>query len=66
MPTVSRKTFVSPLAGQRGVIAISAAVMMLALIAFLALTVDAGRLFLTKRTLQKQADLAALETALMY
>lgn len=66
MPTVSRKTFISPPAGQRGVIAISAAVMMLALIAFLALTVDAGRLFLTKRTLQKQADLAALETALMY
>ncbi len=51
---------------QRGVIAISAAVMMLALFSFLALTVDTGRLFLIKRTMQKQSDLAALETALLY
>ena len=51
---------------QRGVIAITSAVMMIALLAFLAITVDTGRLFLEKRTIQSQADLAALETARLY
>ncbi|WP_372860680.1 pilus assembly protein TadG-related protein [Spongiibacter sp.] len=51
---------------QSGVIAVMAAVTMTAMVMFLALTVDTGRLFLEKRTLQKQADLAALETALVY
>ena len=51
---------------QRGVIAIASAVMMIALLAFLAITIDTGRLFLEKRTLQSQADLAALETARLY
>ncbi len=51
---------------QAGVISVAAAVVMAALVMFLALTVDTGRLFLEKRALQKQADLAALETALSY
>ena len=51
---------------QRGVIAIASAVMMIALLAFLAITIDTGRLFLEKRTLQSQADLAALELSLIH
>lgn len=66
MPAVRRNTNIVVPTTQRGVIAISAAVMMLALFSFLALTVDTGRLFLAKRTMQKQSDLAALETALLY
>src|SRR5690606_22595455 len=52
--------------GQRGVVAVMAAVMMTTLIMFLAVVVDTGRIFLEKRSLQKNADLAALETALLY
>jgi uncharacterized membrane protein len=51
---------------QQGVVAVMAAVMMITLIMFLAVVVDTGRLFLEKRSLQKNADLAALETALLY
>ncbi|WP_373096600.1 pilus assembly protein TadG-related protein, partial [Zhongshania sp.] len=51
---------------QRGVMTILAALTLTTLIAFLALVVDTGRLYLEKRTLQKNADLAAIETALLY
>jgi uncharacterized membrane protein len=51
---------------QRGVMTLTLAALMLAITAFLALSVDTGRLFLEKRTLQRQADLAALETSLAY
>ncbi|AKH69582.1 Putative Flp pilus-assembly TadE/G [Spongiibacter sp. IMCC21906] len=51
---------------QQGVVAVMAAVMMITLIMFLAVVVDTGRIFLEKRSLQKNADLAALETALLY
>jgi uncharacterized membrane protein len=40
--------------------------MMLSLLAFLAVVTDTGRLYFQKRSLQKNADLAALETALKY
>ncbi|WP_373084143.1 pilus assembly protein TadG-related protein, partial [Zhongshania sp.] len=39
---------------------ILAALTLTTLIAFLALVVDTGRLYLEKRTLQKNADLAAI------
>lgn len=51
---------------QHGAIAVMAAVMMTTLLMFLAVVVDTGRLYLEKRSLQKNADLAAMETALMY
>ena len=51
---------------QRGVATIFAVIMMLSLLAFLAVVTDTGRLYLQKRDLQKNADLAALETALRY
>lgn len=51
---------------QHGVITLTLAALMLAITAFLALSVDTGRLFLEKRTLQRQADLAAIETSLAY
>lgn len=51
---------------QRGVATIFAVLMMLSLLTFLAVVTDTGRLYLEKRSLQKNADLAALETALRY
>lgn len=55
-----------PLRRQTGAIAVMAAVMMTTLLMFLAVVVDTGRLYLEKRSLQKNADLAAMETALRY
>jgi len=46
---------------QRGAFSIIAAVMLLPLLAFMALVVDGGRLYMEKRLLQKAADTAALE-----
>ena len=40
--------------------------MMLSLFTFVAVVADTGRLYLEKRSLQKNADLAAMETALIY
>lgn len=51
---------------QHGAVAVMAAIMMATLLMFLAIVVDTGRLFLERRSLQKNADLAALETALLY
>lgn len=51
---------------QHGAVAVMAAIMMTTLLMFLAVVVDTGRLFLERRSLQKNADLAALETALLY
>jgi len=51
---------------QRGVTTLLAVLMMLSLFTFLAVVTDTGRLYLEKRSLQKNADLAALETALLY
>ncbi|CAA0088008.1 Uncharacterised protein [Zhongshania aliphaticivorans] len=51
---------------QRGVTTILAVLMMLSLFTFLAVVTDTGRLYLEKRSLQKNADLAAMETALRY
>lgn len=51
---------------QRGAIAIMAAASMAALLMFTALAVDTGRLYLTKRNLQQQADIAALQAAQIY
>lgn len=51
---------------QQGVVTIFAVIMMLSLLAFFAVVTDTGRLYLEKRSLQKNADLAALETALRY
>lgn len=51
---------------QRGVAAIAVAVMFVTLFGFLAVVTDTGRLFLEKRSLQTNADLAALETALSF
>lgn len=51
---------------QQGVVTIFAVLMMLSLLAFFAVVSDTGRLYLQKRDLQKNADLAALETALRY
>ena len=46
---------------QRGAFSVIAAVMLLPLLAFMALVVDSGRLYMEKRVLQKAADTAALE-----
>ncbi|MFQ3199896.1 MAG: putative membrane protein [Zhongshania sp.] len=51
---------------QRGVTTILAVSMMLSLLTFVAVVTDTGRLYLEKRSLQKEADLAAMETALLY
>ena len=51
---------------QRGVTTLLAVLMMLSLFTFLAVVTDTGRLYLEKRSLQKNADLAAIETALLY
>lgn len=51
---------------QRGAIAIITAVTLGALLMFVALAVDTGRLFLEKRSLQQFADLAALQAAQLY
>jgi uncharacterized membrane protein len=51
---------------QRGVTTLLAVLMMLSLFTFLAVVTDTGRLYLEKRSLQKNADLAAMETALLY
>jgi len=61
-----RASYNYSLHSQRGVATIFAVMMMLSLLAFLAVVTDTGRLYLEKRTLQKNADLAALETALLY
>jgi uncharacterized membrane protein len=51
---------------QRGVTTMLAVSMMLSLLTFVAVVTDTGRLYLEKRSLQKKADLAAMETALLY
>ena len=51
---------------QAGVTTILALLMMLSLFTFVAVVADTGRLYLEKRSLQKNADLAAMETALIY
>ena len=51
---------------QGGVTTILALLMMLSLFTFVAVVADTGRLYLEKRSLQKNADLAAMETALIY
>lgn len=51
---------------QRGAIAIMAATVLTVLLLFVALAVDTGRLYLEKRNLQQQADLAALQAAQIY
>lgn len=51
---------------QRGVTTLLAVLMMLSLLTFVAVVTDTGRLYLEKRSLQKNADLAAMETALLY
>ena len=51
---------------QSGVTTILAVLMMLSLFTFVAVVTDTGRLYLEKRSLQKNADLAAMETALIY
>ncbi len=51
---------------QGGAIAIMAAGLLSVLLLFTALAVDTGRLYLEKRTLQQQADIAALEAAQLY
>lgn len=51
---------------QRGAIAIMAATVLTAVLLFVALAVDTGRLYLEKRSLQQQADIAALEAAQIY
>ena len=51
---------------QRGVTTLFAVLMMLSLLTFVAVVTDTGRLYLEKRSLQKNADLAAMETALRY
>ncbi|MGJ8686757.1 MAG: pilus assembly protein TadG-related protein, partial [Spongiibacteraceae bacterium] len=64
---IMRAAKLSPSASsQRGVAAIAVAVMFVTLFGFLAVVTDTGRLFLEKRSLQKNADLAALETALSF
>lgn len=62
-----RKPFTRNLAkSQRGAIAITAALVFIPLFLFLVLVVDTGRLFIQKRGIQTDADLAALETAILY
>lgn len=61
-----RASYNYSLHSQRGVATIFAVMMMLSLLAFLAVVTDTGRLYFQKRSLQKNADLAALETALKY
>jgi uncharacterized membrane protein len=51
---------------QRGVTTMLAVSMMLSLFTFVVVVADTGRLYLEKRSLQKGADLAAMETALLY
>lgn len=51
---------------QRGAIAIMAATVLTAMLLFVALAVDTGRLYLEKRNLQQQADIAALQAAQTY
>lgn len=51
---------------QRGVMTLLAVLTLISSILFLALAVDTGRIFYEKRSLQKNADLAALETSLLY
>ncbi|WP_177408681.1 TadG family pilus assembly protein [Pseudomonas sp. M30-35] len=49
---------------QRGAIGIMAALVMLMALAFLMLAIDSGRLYLEKRSVQRVADMAALEAVL--
>jgi len=51
---------------QHGAIVISTAVLMGAILLFVALAVDTGRLYYEKRILQQQADLAAIQAAQLY
>ncbi len=51
---------------QSGAIAIISAITLGALLMFVALAVDTGRLYLEKRSLQQRADLAALQAAQLY
>lgn len=63
---MQRHSYNYSLHSQSGVTTIFAVMMMLSLLAFLAVVTDTGRLYLQKRDLQKNVDLAALETALRY
>lgn len=54
------------LSQQRGAIVISTAVLMGAILLFVALAVDTGRLYYEKRILQQQADLAAIQASQLY
>ncbi|MFI8480642.1 TadG family pilus assembly protein [Pseudomonas sp. NPDC078700] len=49
---------------QHGAIGLMAAIVMLAAFAFLMLVIDSGRLYLEKRSVQRVADMAALEAVL--
>jgi uncharacterized membrane protein len=57
---------ISNIRHQRGVMTLLAVLTLMSSILFLALAVDTGRIFYEKRSLQKNADLAALETSLLY
>ena len=62
-----RPKYARPHHAQRGVATIFSIIMIiLVLLPCLAITTDTGRLYFQKRSLQKNADLAALETALRY
>ncbi|WP_120512619.1 pilus assembly protein TadG-related protein [Photobacterium salinisoli] len=50
----------SRLSRQRGAVGIGLILLMVSMVLFLAMAVDTGRLYMEKRKLQKQADLAAL------
>ncbi len=57
-----RLQFCGP-ARQRGAIGLMAALTLTLALAFMLLVVDTGRLYLEKRSLQRVADMAALEAA---
>ncbi|POP53133.1 pilus assembly protein TadG-related protein [Zhongshania marina] len=62
-----RPKYARPHHAQRGVATIFSIIMIiLVLLPCLAITTDTGRIYFEKRSLQKNADLAALETALLY
>lgn len=50
----------SRLSRQRGAVGVGLILLMVSMVLFLAMAVDTGRLYMEKRKLQKQADLAAL------
>lgn len=64
--TNSRIVFSPSYKRQQGAVAIMAAVLMVAAVMFLAVVADTGRLYYQKRDLQKNADMAAMWSALAY